>query len=522
MAGVAAHEEAELFDVGVGPVDDRQDGPLVDHGDAVRQAQDLVEILAEQEDPHAAVRGAGQEGAHRFDGAHVEPTRGRRGHEHLRVRGELARQQHLLHVAAREDPGRGGGTGGSDVVPLDQVHGARADAGTAQERPAAERWPAVGRERQVVLDRQRGRQPGVQAVLGDVGQARLLRPARVGAVKLGAGDLHGAGGVRSHPGDDLGELALAVAGHAAHAHDLARSHGDAHAVERHLAAVPVSPHPVDAQHDVGAGALGPFDGRGAQLHVAADHEAGELPARRARDLVGALGAPGSEDGDAVGDRSDLVELVRDEDHGAALGRHAPQHLEQRLGLLRREDGGGLVEDQQPGLTREGLDDLDALLLTDRQLPDPGGGVDVEPVALAQLGDACFRRGPADAAVLAEHHVLGHGERFDQPEVLVHHADARLDGIPRRVELDRLAVQRQRALVGSVEAGEAVGQRRLPGAVLAEEGVDLPGGHVEVDGLVGDDAAGEPLRDVARGECRGRTPGTRGDGCHVRHEDDRVR
>ena len=319
-----------------------------------------------------------------------------------------------------------------------------------------------------------------------------------------------------------GELALSVSGHPAHAHDLAGVHGQGDAVERCLAAVALGAHAVDAEHDLRTRALDALDGCGAQLHVSTHHEASELAARRAGDLVRALGAPGPQDGDAVRDRADLVELVRDEDDGAALGRHAPEHLEEGLRLLRREHGGGLVEDEQLGLAGEGLDDLDALLLADRELPDPGAGVHVKPVALAQLGDPRFRSGPSDAAVLAEHHVLGDGERLDQAEVLVHHADARLDRVARRVELHRQAVQCQRALVGSVEAGQAVGERRLAGAVLAEEGVDLPGCHVEVDGLVGDDAAGEPLRDVARGECRGRTPGTRRVGCRIRHEDVRTR
>ncbi len=40
-------------------------------------------------------------------------------------------------------------------------------------------------------------------------------------------------------------------------------------------------------------------------------------------------------------------------------------LEQALGLARRERGGGLVHEQQPRAARDGLGDLDELLLGDR-------------------------------------------------------------------------------------------------------------------------------------------------------------
>ena len=75
----------------------------------------------------------------------------------------------------------------------------------------------------------------------------------------------------------------------------------------------------------------------------------------------------------------------------------------------------------------------------------------------------------------------------------------IDGL-RRAELGRLAVDQDLALVGPVEAVEDVHQRRLAGAVLAEERVHLALAQVEVDAVVRDDA-GEPLRDPAELENR---------------------
>jgi hypothetical protein len=82
---------------------------------------------------------------------------------------------------------------------------------------------------------------------------------------------------------------------------------------------------------------------------------------------------------------------------------------------------------------------------------------------------------------------------------VHHRDAGVERIARRVELDRLAPQPDLPAVRTVEAGEDVRQRRLAGAVLAEQRVDLAGGRLEVDVLVGDDG-GEALGDPPQRDC----------------------
>ena len=90
------------------------------------------------------------------------------------------------------------------------------------------------------------------------------------------------------------------------------------------------------------------------------------------------GLPASKHRDAVGHGLDLVQLVRDEDDRAAVGRHRTDRLEERVGLVRRQHGGRLVEDEDAGVLVERLQDLDALLLADRELPDTRTWVDGEP------------------------------------------------------------------------------------------------------------------------------------------------
>ena len=65
------------------------------------------------------------------------------------------------------------------------------------------------------------------------------------------------------------------------------------------------------------------------------------------------------------------------------------------------------------------------------------------------------------------------------------------------------LDRDRAGVGGIKTVEHAHQRALAGAVLAEQRQHLAGADVEVDVIVGDDAA-EPLDDAAHGNERRRT------------------
>ena len=85
---------------------------------------------------------------------------------------------------------------------------------------------------------------------------------------------------------------------------------------------------------------------------------------------------------------------------------------------------------------------------------------------------------------------------DEHEVLVHHPDPAADRVLRGAEADALALEQDLALVGPVEPVDDVHQRRLAGAVLAEEGVHLARDEVEVDVVVREDAR-ELLGDAAQ-------------------------
>ena len=115
------------------------------------------------------------------------------------------------------------------------------------------------------------------------------------------------------------------------------------------------------------------------------------------------------------------------------------------------------------------------------------------LAARALGRARSRAGRPTSRLDGEDDVLGHRHHGDEHEVLVHHADPAPDRVARRVDAHGLAVDRISPSSGLVEPVEDVHQRRLPGAVLAEQRVHLAAAEVEVDAVVGDDPR-EPLGD----------------------------
>ena len=94
--------------------------------------------------------------------------------------------------------------------------------------------------------------------------------------------------------------------------------------------------------------------------------------------------------------------------------------------------------------------------------------------------------------VAEEDVLGDGQLGKEQQLLVDGGDAAGRGVARGDRLQRLVADVDGAAVRRVGAGDDLDQRRLAGAVLAEQRVHLAGLHVEVDVLQHADAA-EGLR-----------------------------
>ena len=189
--------------------------------------------------------------------------------------------------------------------------------------------------------------------------------------------------------------------------------------------------------------------------------------------------------DAVGHREDLAQLVGDEDECLALAAELADDREQLVDLLRREHRGRLVEDEQLRSAVQHLQDLDALLQSERDVLDASARLDHDLEALLELADPSFDRAPVEHrshALVTEHDVLRHGERRHEHEVLVDHPDAERDRVARSGDAYVLAVEADGAGVRVIEAVQDVHEGRLARAVLADERVDLALVHDEVHAL----------------------------------------
>src|SRR3990172_975031 len=154
----------------------------------------------------------------------------------------------------------------------------------------------------------------------------------------------------------------------------------------------------------------------------------------------------------------------------------------------------LIQDQAPAIPSEPFEDLDALLLPDRQVGHPGVRIHPYPKALCRLCGAAASRGQVEpkSRRAPECKVLRHRHRPDQREVLRHHPHPRRNGVPRRTDGHVATADEDGAAVG---VGQAVGDPHdggLAGAVFPEQRVDLAANDIEVHAPIGDEVP-ESLR-----------------------------
>ena len=156
------------------------------------------------------------------------------------------------------------------------------------------------------------------------------------------------------------------------------------------------------------------------------------------------------------------------------------------GLGDAQRGGRLVEDDHPRLAQQRPRDRHGLALAARERADLGAHA--EQRRDRQLGEQLRRallhrdlvehahaaRGPGASELAPEEEVGDDVEVVAQREVLVHGGDARAVASAGHVDLDRAAVAHERAGVGGLDPGDRLDERRLAGAVVADQGDDLAG------------------------------------------------
>ena len=297
--------------------------------------------------------------------------------------------------------------------------------------------------------------------------------------------------------DGFEQFLLAAAGDAGDAEDLAAVRDKAYVFEFGDPFAVAAGESCDGQAGFGIDRIRPVDVQG---HGAAHHHLGELLRIRLRGAHGPDMLTLAQDRHDVGDRHDLVEFVRDQDDGLAVLLHGLQDAEQLVRLLRRQHCRGLVQDEDVGAAVQHFDDLDRLLFRNGHAVDLLVGIDVEAVLFGDLADAFGDLLQVVLAVLdAQRHVLRGCEHVDQFEMLMDHADAVREGVLGVADGDFLSVHEDLPLVRIIDARQHVHERRLAGAVFAEQRHNNAVINVKIDFIVGNDAT-ETLRDVFQFYC----------------------
>ena len=194
---------------------------------------------------------------------------------------------------------------------------------------------------------------------------------------------------------------------------------------------------------------------------------------------------------AVRQREHLLEAVRDVNYRHTLVAERPEHAQQERDLVLGQRRGGLVEDEQLHVADERAPDHHEPLIRGRQRCGGTAQIPLEPDPLA---DGLCRthhlppaHPPEPGRVVPDEHVLGRAEGGRQRELLGNHLDPEPHGMSRRLVAHRLPLPEEIAAVRLVLAGDDLRQRRLAGAVLADEPENLRPADVDRDVVEGDDA-----------------------------------
>ena len=194
-----------------------------------------------------------------------------------------------------------------------------------------------------------------------------------------------------------------------------------------------------------------------------------------------------DDPDAVGQHVGLLEVLRRQEHRHAVVRQPAHLVPQRGAALRVEAGGRLVQEQQPRAVHEREAEVQPALHPARVAADLAIGRVGQPDPLEQFGRRAVRARPCRGRAARSAGACARG-RSGTGRARTPAARRRSRGAPRRPECTTSSpATRALPAVGGSSVVSTSTVVDLPGAVGAEEAVDLPGS----------DAAGRSRRPRAR-------------------------
>ena len=199
----------------------------------------------------------------------------------------------------------------------------------------------------------------------------------------------------------------------------------------------------------------------------------------------------TQDRDAGADAEDFFELVRDKDEGNALLLEAFNNSKQVINFRLSQRGSWFIQNQELHVAGQTLCDLDQLpdaeaeCLHDRVDAQIAEADTLEDVLCALSARALVQDVRLAKAVHIAHQDIFHdGHGTDQRQLLIDHADAEVPRDRRACNFDLFPFPIDAACIRCQRAGENLHERRLTGAVFAEQHMDFAFFNSEADILQG--------------------------------------
>ena len=209
----------------------------------------------------------------------------------------------------------------------------------------------------------------------------------------------------------------------------------------------------------------------------ADHHSDDLRVVGVLDGTRGDVAAVAHDRDAVADMAEFLQAMGDVDERRPPVLEAANDAEELFDLAFRDRSGRFVEDENAWRLGKRLGDLDHLLLGGAEIAYPRVRGDVDLEVAEHLGDALPGGTPVEPIspperFIAEEDVFLDGHGRNQIEFLVDRADAERPRLTWTGDAHDLAADDDLPGVTGQGAAQNVDERRLAGAVLADQAVNL--------------------------------------------------
>ena len=198
---------------------------------------------------------------------------------------------------------------------------------------------------------------------------------------------------------------------------------------------------------------------------------------------------------AIGDLVNLFQPMRNVNYTDASRLQLRDRLKESRRLVFGERGRGFIHYDEFGAERECSRNFNQLLLGYAQLTDRALWIQRMAKSFEQafrllvnLAPAHPSRKSAAHRMPAEKHILSDAQLRNEHEFLMDDVDAEIVSLVWGFDLDRLSLPEHLAPIGLIQPRDDLHERRLTGAVFADQGVNLAGPHLEADVVKHDDTA----------------------------------